>query len=140
MMKRILGLVASLALMAMIAVPVHAADLSLDGNLRGNCGTATASGNGTAATATLANKCGVITTESLTGPTASEYTLTLTNTVISTGDIILWSVANGTNTTGLGGAMRATPTAASTGAFVVRQMSSASFNGTLTIRYFVIKP
>jgi hypothetical protein len=139
MIKRFLGLVASIGLLASLAMPVHAADLSLDGNLRLNCGTVTATGNGTAGAATLANKCGVVTTEALTGPTASEYTLTLTNSVIAAADIVLFSVANGTNTTGLMAAERVTP-AAGSAVFVVRQMSTASANGTLTIRYFVIKP
>ena len=136
MMKRIL---ASIVVLACLAVPALALDTSFDGNLRGNCGTVTASGNGVASTATLNNKCGVVTTEALTGPTASEYTLTLTNSAIAAADITMVSLANGTNTTGLGSIERVTQGAGSV-VIVIRQMSTASFNGTMLIKYLNIKP
>ena len=131
----ILGLAAGFA----FASPAMALDFSLDGNFRGACSTASASGNGTAATATLANKCGVITTEALTAPTNSEYTLTLTDTVVAAGDIPLVTVGNGSNTTGLAVLARAT-VSANTLVIVVRQANTTNFNGTLSIRYLVIKP
>src|SRR6185436_21087181 len=120
MIKTIRGLLLGAALLFGV-VPTFAADLALDGNLRGLCGTVTSTGNGTAGTGTLNNKCGVITTESITAPTASEYTVTLTNSVIAAGDIVLFSVANGTNTTGLAVAARTTPGSGSA-TFVFRHM------------------
>lgn len=139
MTKTIRGLLLGAALLFGSA-PAFAANLSLDGNLQGNCGTVASTGNGTAGTATLNNKCGVITTEALTvSPTASEYTVTLTNSVIAAGDIILFSIANGTNTTGLASATRTTPGTGSA-TIVFRHLSSANFNGTMLINYFVIKP
>jgi hypothetical protein len=122
-----------------LSLPAFALDLSLDGSLRGNCGTVASTGNGTADTATLNNKCGVVTTESLTAPTASEFTLTLTNSAIAAADIPLVTISNGTNTSGLVALERATVTA-STLTVVVRQMSTASLNGTLKVNYFIIKP
>lgn len=117
------------------AQPARALDLSLDGNIIGSCGTATASGGA----ATLANKCGVITSEALTSLTGSKYTLTLTNTVIAAADILLWSAEDGTNTTGIWGMTKATP-AAGSAVFVLTQTTAPNFNGTVKIRYMIIKP
>lgn len=138
-MKRFLASLAALSFAALLSVPSFATDLPVDGNIRANCSTVSATGNGTAGAATLNNKCGVVTTEALTAPTASEYTLTLTNSVIAAADIVLVSVGNGTNTTGLAAVERVTP-AAGSATIVFRQMSTASFNGTMAIRYMVIKP
>ena len=139
MFKRNLGLIAALAISALaFALPVQAADWSIDGNLRGNCGTVASTGNGSADTATLNNKCGVVTTESLTNPASSEFTLTLTNSTAALGDLTMVSVGNGTNTTGLASLERVTTTA-NTIVVVVRTMTSAAYNGTLLIKYFNIK-
>lgn len=132
MKTKLLGLVAALSL---LAAPAFAADLALDGNLRANCGTVTESSNA----ATLNNKCGVITTASLTAPSGSEYLVTLTNSVVAAGDVVLWSVGNGSSTTGLVTMGRATVTA-TTVAFSIRQATAVNFNGTLLITYFVVKP
>lgn len=139
MLKRILGSIFALAFMAM--APAFATDLSLDGNLRLQCGTATASGGA----ATLANKCGTITTETLATANGSDYTLTLTNSVVAAADIIAWSVDNGSNT---GGEPLAVRVAAGAGSavFTVKNLAGgvtgtgAVFNGTLKIKYLVIKP
>jgi hypothetical protein len=123
------------------ALPAFALDLSLDGTLRGNCGTVTASGGA----ATLANKCGVVTSETLTTVKDSEYTLTLTNTAIAAADLTLVQVANGTNSGGEPVITRVTPGAGSV-VIVVKNLltgalgTGASFNGTLKISYFNIKP
>lgn len=141
MMKRILSSLAAVALLAMAAAPAPAADLALDGNLRGLCSTATASGGA----ATLANKCGTITSESLTTAFGSSYTLTLTNSVVAAADIITWSVDNGTNTGGDLVMGRATAAAGSI-VFLVKNPiggtvgSSSALNGTIKIKYMVIKP
>jgi hypothetical protein len=57
-------------------------------------GTATAS----AGAATLSKPTGVITSEALTTAAAAAYTLTLTNTLITTSSKVMASVSNGTNT------------------------------------------
>ena len=125
------------------AAPAFATDLSLDGNLRGQCGTATAS----AGAATLNNKCGTITTEALTTGIGSPYTLTLTNSVIAAADIVLVEVGNGTNTGGSAAVEKVTPAAGSVVVSIKNPAtgtgaaSSASiYNGTLVVKYMVIKP
>lgn len=135
MLKKFIGLIAGLALIAAASLPAFATDLSLDGNLRLQCSTATASGGA----ATLANKCGVITTEALTSLTNSAYTLTLTNTVAAAADIVLWSVDNGTNTTGLP-IMGLATAAANSVTITFRQATATNFNGTMKIKYLIIKP
>lgn len=139
---RLLGLaIAACAAVAMAHLPAIAADTSLDGNLRGNCSTAIASSGA----ATLNNKCGIITTEVLTTLKDSEYTLTLTDSVIAAADIVLASVQNALNTAGEPIITRITPAAGSV-AIVVKNYvngplgTGASFNNTLKITYLVIKP
>jgi hypothetical protein len=142
MLKRNLGLLGALAIACVsLAAPAYAVDTSLDGNLRGNCGTVTASSGA----ATLANKCGVVTSESLTTLKDSEYTLTLTNSAIAAADVVLATVANGTNSGGEPSITRVTPGAGSL-VIVVKNLltgavgTGASFNGTIKINYFNIKP
>jgi hypothetical protein len=137
MLKKILGL-AFLAALAFVQ-PTFAADIALDGYLRGLCTTTTAAGNGTAATATLNNKCGVITTETLSSSTNSLYTLTLTNSAATVGDIVLATVGLGTATTGAPNVEQVTTTAGQV-VISVRQNTSTSFNGTLKINFFTVRP
>jgi len=124
-----------------LSLPAFALDLSLDGNLRGNCGTATSS----AGAVTLNNKCGVITTEALTTVKDSEYTLTVTSSSIAAADIVIAMVQNALNTAGEPSITRVTPAAGSV-AIVVKNLltgplgTGASFNNTLKISYFTIKP
>lgn len=133
MKRNLIRIVTAAALLA--SVPALATDLSIDGFLRGNCSTASA----TAGAATLANKCGVITTEALTAPASSVYTLTLTNTTIAAADIVLFSVGNGTNTTGLTLQGIATPAAGSV-VITFRQATATNYNGTMLVSYFILKP
>lgn len=145
----ILAAAAFAAAMA-VSVPAAAGDLALDGNLRGDCGTATAS----AGAATLNNKCGVITSEILTTAAGSSYTLTLTNTVAAATDLVVWSVENGTNTQGDLQVGRALPGAGSitftaknadfanqtNGQSLAHSGAPSAFgSGTIKIRYFIIK-
>lgn len=128
--------VAALALVAfaLFALPARATDLPVDGNLRFSCGTATAA----ASAATLNNKCGVVTTESLTTLTGSEYTLTLTNSTVASTDILLASVSYGTSTTGAPVVSRVISGTGSAG-IVIRLMSTAILNGTLQIKFLNFK-
>lgn len=124
-----------------LSLPAFALDLSLDGTLRGNCGTGTASGGAV----TLNNKCGVITTEALTNLKDSEYTLTITSSAIAAADIVIAMVQNALNTAGEPSITRITPAAGSV-AIVVKNLltgplgTGATFNNTLKISYFTIKP
>lgn len=135
---------AALLALALFAAPqARATDLSLDGNLRLQCGTATASGGA----ATLANKCGTITTESLTTLAGSVYTLTLTNSVIATGDIPLVSVGRASSTAGAPVVHGVTAGAGSAVILIMNNptgtgtaASGATLNGTLAIKFLMVKP
>ena len=126
---------AAFALVALaFSLPALATDLPVDGNLRFSCGTATAA----ASAATLNNKCGVITTESLTTLTGSEYTLTLTNSTVASSDILLASLSYGTSTTGVPVIVRVISGTGSAG-IVVRLLTTAVLNGTLQIKFLNLK-
>ena len=97
-----------------------------------NSGTATAA----AGAATLANRFGKITTEALTTAQNANYTLTITNTSVVASDLVMASVANGTNTQGTPIIVRVTPAAGSL-VIIVRNAhdSAQAFNGTLVVSF-----
>jgi hypothetical protein len=116
-------------------------NLRVDGAITGAgvaapIGTATA----TAGAATLNARQGKVTTESLTTAQNADYTLTLTNSQIAAGDIVLVSLANGTNTQGTPIISRVTP-AAGSAVIVVgnRHGTSQALNGTLVVSFVVVK-
>ena len=108
----------------------------LRGPLRFDIRTATA----TAGAATLNAQTGKVTTEALTTAQNVNYTLTITNNQIAAADIVLASIANGTNTQGTPVLLRVTPAAGSV-AIVIRNAHEAAqaLNGTLVVSYQVIK-
>jgi SOS-response transcriptional repressor LexA len=94
----------------------------------------------TAGAATLSALQGRITSESLTTAQNGIYALTLTNDQIAAGDIVLASVANGTNTQGTPIIGRVQPAAGSAVIQVINQhASSQALNGTLVISFVVVK-
>lgn len=109
--------------------------IALGTNLRSNSGAASA----TAGAATLNNKAGVITSESVTTAAGSNYTLTLTNSAAGAGDIVLWSVDNGTNSAGTPVAVTASPTSGQVVFIVKNTHASAAFNGTIKVSYLIVK-
>jgi hypothetical protein len=134
MLKRNLGLLGALAIACVsLAAPAYAVDTSLDGNLRGNCGTAT----GTSNASTLANKCGLITTESASTAAAGSFTETITDTVVAATDVCLASVQTGG--TGSPVVMKVTPAAGSLVILISNVHATAAFNNTLGISFFCIK-
>ncbi len=95
-------------------------------------GTATA----TAGAATLDNRFGRVTTESLTTAQNGVYTLTITNPSIRATDLVFASVANGTNTQGSPVVTRVQPAAGSLVILVANLHASAqAFNGTLVVSF-----
>lgn len=95
-------------------------------------GTATA----TAGAATLNNRFGKITTESLTTAQNGNYTLTITNSAIVASDLCFASVANGTNTQGTPIIVRVTPANGSLVVIVRNAHDSAqALNGTLVVTF-----
>ncbi len=89
---------------------------------------------GASGTATLNKASGVITTEALSTAAASDFTETLTNSVIKATDLVFVTIQNGTNTGGDPVLGTVTP---ANGSLVikVRNDGSSAFNGTLKIGF-----
>lgn len=104
--------------------------LAADGTL-----TATASSGA----ATLSQAQGTITSEALTTAGLAAYTLTLTNTLVTTSSIIVWSIDNGTNTQGTIGMGIVTPGTGSAVFKVNNLHATQALNGTIKIRYAILK-
>lgn len=104
--------------------------------VRGDYGTATA----VSGAAALNKNSGTITSEALTTAAGSAYTLTLTCGAVKNSDsIVLWSVDHGTNTTAGLEMGKVTPGSGTVTFTVWNRHASAPLNGTLVIRYFVLK-
>lgn len=94
----------------------------------------------TTGAATLNALHGKITSEALTTAQNAIYTLTLTNDQVAAGDIVLASVANGTNTQGTPMLGRVTAAAGSVTIEVINKHATAqAFNGTVVVSFSVIK-
>jgi hypothetical protein len=103
---------------------------------RGAPGTATA----TTGAATLHARFGKVTSEALTTAQNGIYTLTLTNREIAAADVVMASVANGTNTQGTPIIGRVQPAAGSVVIQVINQhVSSQALNGTVVVSFMVMK-
>lgn len=100
----------------------------------GDTGTATA----VAGAATVSKQRGVVTSEALTTAAAAAYTLTLTNTKIAAGDVVVASVQNGTNSQGIPVVGEVTPGAGSATIKVYNLHASQAFNGTIKISFVVL--
>lgn len=100
--------------------------------------TVTATGTGGTSTATLSESAGVVTTDAITTAAAANHVMTITNTKVAVGDIILLSQQGGTTSTG-------TPlfsAVAGAGTIVVTIMNkhaSAAFNAALVFAFLVVK-
>lgn len=99
-------------------------------------GTATA----TAGAATLNTRQGKITTEALTTAQNANYTLTVTNSACAAADIVMVSIANGTNSQGLPIVQRVTPAAGSFVVVIANKIDTATaLNGTLVVSFQIFK-
>ena len=110
--------------------------------LVGVAGLASEVGTGTAATAavTINDWCGLITTEALTTAQNAIATVTLTNSKVAVGDLVFWSIGDGTNTQGTPMMMQATVSANTVVFEIVNKHASAeALNGTLLIRFMIVK-
>ncbi len=95
-------------------------------------GTATA----TAGAATLNNRFGRVTSEALTTAQNGVYTLTITNSAVAADDIVMASVANGTNTQGTPTVTRVQPAAGSLVILISNLHASAqALNGTIVVSF-----
>jgi len=111
--------------------PVVAEELELDTGIK----TATA----VAGAATLNKSSGIVTTEALTTAAGADYTLTLTNSKIAAGDIVLATVQDGTDTAGTPAITTAASGTGSATIIVQNVHATAAFNGTLKIGFAVFK-
>lgn len=103
----------------------------------GSLGTATA-----AAGAATLNKVqsGTITSESLSTAAAAEYTLTLTNDLITTSSIILASAGLGSSTAGTPGLGGVTVSSGKVVITVTNLHSANAFNGTIKVAFVITNP
>lgn len=108
--------------------------LGAGSNLTSDSGTASA----TAGAATLNKQSGTITSEALTTAAAGDYTLTLTNSVVTAASRVFVSLDNGTNTTAPVYVHRVTPAAGSVVILCRNGHASAALNGTIKINFFVM--
>jgi len=102
-------------------------------NLTSDSGTQSA----LAGAATLNKQSGTITSESLTTPAASTYTLTLTNSVVTSAARVFVSCDNGSNTQGELTVQRVTPSASQV-VILVKNTGALAYNGTIKINFFVM--
>lgn len=94
----------------------------------------------TAGAVTLNAQTGKVTSEALTTAQNAIYTLTITNNQIAAADIVLATVANGTNTQGTPVITRVQPGAGSLVILVSNLHASAqALNGTIVVSFQVIK-
>lgn len=101
--------------------------------------TAEATGAQTATATLNAAGSGVITTASIAIPADSDYSLTLTNTMIEAGDIVFVSVWKGT---ALAGSMQVSEVAPSAGSVVIKVRNATggtTTDGTYKIGFWVLK-
>lgn len=101
------------------------------------CGPTT--GTSAAGAITLNAQSGTITTESVSTAAAAIYTLTVTNNKVAANDIVMVSVANGTNSAGDPTVLRITPAAGSVVITIKNTHATNAFNGTLKIAFMVFK-
>lgn len=99
----------------------------------------TSSGTTVSSSITANGGQGVITTPTLTTAAGSTHTLTVTNNVVTAGDIVWAQVGNGTNTLGQPSMANVTPAAGSFTAVIQNIHGSSAFSGTLTVAFAVLK-
>lgn len=95
-------------------------------------------GTAAAGAVTMASLAGQITTESLTTAAAAEYTLTITNSLITANSVVIASAGLGTSTEGTPIAGGVTPAAGSCVIVITNVHATQAFNGTLKINFAVI--
>jgi hypothetical protein len=99
-----------------------------------NKGTGTEASNAV----TINNLAGVITTSSLTVAGAATYVITLTNSYIATGSIVLLSIAGGTNTATFNITSKVVSGSGSAVITLYNNTAATALNGTLILNFFVI--
>jgi hypothetical protein len=105
-------------------------------------GTATATNPSTVAgAATISKMAGIVTTNvDVNSAGLAIYTLTLTNTLITTGTVILATAWDGTNTQGSPVVSKTTPLAGSCTIVIRNTHATEAFNGSLKISFAIFPP
>lgn len=104
------------------------------GAINADTSTATASGG----TATLNKMAGKVTTNTMTTSPLNAFTLTLLNSTIAAGDIVLATIGN-FSTAGIPILIQTTPSSGACTFGIFNADSSNSFNGTVVVSFLVIK-
>jgi hypothetical protein len=108
------------------------------GQIDVDSGTTTAVGTGGTSTATLSKMAGVVTTDAITTAAGASHVMTITNTLVAIGDLIMVSKNGGSNTGGtpifsaVAGAGTITVT-------IANKHASAAFAGTEIFSFLVLK-
>ena|SRR5271166_6308060 len=103
--------------------------------LSGDVGTGTEAGNAV----TISNMAGVITTSSLTTAGAGNYVITLTNTKIASTDVVLLTLAGGSNNATFNISTKCVSGAGSAVITIYNNTAATSLNGTLIFNFLVVK-
>ncbi len=109
-------------------------NMGTGGKIKADAGVGTCSSNAV----TISKMAGVITTESLTTAGGASQAIVLTNTLIAAGDIILLTLAGGTNTT-KDITLQAVATSNTGTITIYNNTAATALNGTLIINFLVIK-
>lgn len=109
-------------------------------NYPGGLGTTVGTATATTGAATLNARSGKVTSEALTTAQNAIYTLTITNSEIAAADVVMASVANGTNTQGTPMIGKVSPAAGSLVVEVINKHATAqALNGTVVVSFFSVK-
>ncbi len=108
--------------------------IPVSGTITGDVGTGTCTTNAV----TINKMAGVITTESLTTASAASQDITLTNSKIASGDLVLVSVMGGTNTT-KAVTLEVVPGTGSAVIKLTNNRAVTALDGTVKIGFLVIK-
>jgi hypothetical protein len=108
-------------------------------NFRSGLGVRFTTGTSASAAITLNAQQGAITTEALTTAQNGIFALTMTNSSIKAGDMVIATVEDGTNTQGTPMIGQIKPAAGSVVIEVINKHATAeALNGTLVIRFVVL--
>jgi hypothetical protein len=99
--------------------------------------TTTASGTGGTSTATLSKMAGIITTDAITTAAGGSHVMTITNTLVAAGDLIIGWLVGGANTRV--GIQLETVAASSAITATIKNNNAAAINGTVIFGFLVLK-
>lgn len=105
--------------------------------LNADSGTTTASGTGGTSTATLSKMAGIITTDAITTAAGATHTMTITNTLVASGDLVLVWLVGGANTKP--GTQIEALAGSSAITVKIKNNNAAAIDGTVIFGFMVVK-